>query len=76
MMKNAFFNLILARRGMYVEMGMNFVGMEEWERKQGMVTEHENGLCGEGGIGNDSLPLTTLISSRDFSLYMMKNAFK
>jgi hypothetical protein len=29
-----FFNLILARRGMYVG-----------ERKHGMVTEHENGLC-------------------------------
>jgi hypothetical protein len=33
---------------MYVGMGMGFVGRGEWERKQGMVTEHENGLCGEG----------------------------
>jgi hypothetical protein len=35
-----------------------------------MVTEHENGLCGEGESErqnrewNDSLPLTDLISSR------------
>jgi hypothetical protein len=46
--------------------------------EQGMVAEHENGLCGEGGrngkgrTGNEngrtwngSLPLTVLISSRD-----------
>jgi hypothetical protein len=44
--------------------------------EQGMVIEHENGLCGEGNgkdkIGNEngitrngSLPLTALISSRD-----------
>jgi hypothetical protein len=46
-----FFNLILARRGMYMGMVMGFVGREEWDRKQGMVTEHENGLCGERGIG-------------------------
>jgi hypothetical protein len=45
-----FFNLILAKREMYVGMRMRFVGNGEWERKQGMVTEHENGLCGEGGI--------------------------
>jgi hypothetical protein len=39
-----FFNLILARRGMYVVMGMGFVGTGEWERKQEMVTEHKNEL--------------------------------
>jgi hypothetical protein len=45
--------------------------------EQRMVSEHENGLCGEGqwewqgrrnGNGrtrNDNLPLTALISSRD-----------
>jgi hypothetical protein len=48
-----------------------------------MVTEYENGLCAEGGnrkgiigngenglCGDDSLPLTVLISSRDIIIYI------
>jgi hypothetical protein len=40
-LRACFFNLNLARRGMYVGMGMSFMGKGERERKQGMVIEHE-----------------------------------
>ena len=61
-----FLNLILARRGMYMRMGMDFVGRgnekgnREWEEgirkvEQGMGDRTRNG----------SLPFTGLINSRD-----------
>jgi hypothetical protein len=59
------FNLILARCGMYVGMGMSFVGRGEWTVRGGGNRKSRTWNCEtmrEGGIGKAE---QTLISSRD-----------
>jgi hypothetical protein len=68
-----FFNLILARRGMYVRMRMGgLCGEGEWERQN---MEWECQLCWEGEwkgrTRNHSLPLTALISSKYIYIYTL-----
>jgi hypothetical protein len=76
-----FINLILARRGMHV--GMGFAGRRVWERQGGRNGNGRTpgmGMCfvgrgnGNGRTRNGSLPLTVLISSREFSFFIFKDS--
>jgi hypothetical protein len=73
-----FFNLILARREMYVGMRMDFVEEKRMRKETGRGNRKGNGeneLCGEGGIEketrNDSLALTALIPN--IGLYTLRS---